>query len=275
MVKILLVADANVLQLRMESSFRNNGLHIDEVKRVENIDHYKANEGISLYIVDLDSHDSSVNVIRKLKQIDNKPIITMSEKSGIHLLKQLVVAGSDDFIIMPYADVTLIYKVQKLLGLAKNDDHSPNKYVPVNEKPAVVTDMMLHWSEKIEINVPEIDAEHKSIIENYEKLYKLMRNGEGHEYYEELINVLDGYVHTHFSHEEILHEEKNYPLAKEHKEIHDEFKESVHTIVEERKNKEVNNLDLIKISLFIKNWWVHHILIEDMKFAKFLESKEA
>lgn len=274
MLKIVLVADANILKLRMESSFRNHGLNVDEVKRVEKISSYSNTDDASLYIVDLDSHSSSVSMIEKIKAKDGKPVIALSRNARVSLLKKAVVAGSDDFIIMPYADVTLVYKVQKLLGLASDNDHSPNNYLPVDVDSEDVTEVILRWSKKIEINIPDIDNEHKSIIENYEKLYHLMHEGKGHKYYSELIEGLNDYVHTHFDHEEVLHEETKYPLADEHRDIHEAFKASVRKIAEEGNIEDVSNMDLIKISLFIKNWWVHHILIEDMKFAKFLNKNE-
>ncbi len=47
------------------------------------------------------------------------------------------------------------------------------------------------WQSDFEIGIEEIDREHKTIIDSYEKLYLFMKSGRGHEYYNEMIEFLE------------------------------------------------------------------------------------
>ena len=96
-----------------------------------------------------------------------------------------------------------------------------------------------------------------------------MKEGKGHEYYNELLIFLDSYVNTHFSHEEVLHDELNYVDMEEHKRIHDGFRDKVKLLIKQHENSEITNLDLIEMNLFVKNWLFNHIMVEDKKFGEF------
>jgi hemerythrin len=127
------------------------------------------------------------------------------------------------------------------------------------------------WNKDYLIDVDEIDQEHAQIVDKYNELYILMREGKGHEYYAELLAFLKSYVHEHFAHEEQLHKKHNYPLIHEHKKIHEGFKATL-TKIYENSSEKASNRELIRISLFIKQWLIHHILIEDKKFGDHIKN---
>lgn len=133
---------------------------------------------------------------------------------------------------------------------------------------------MLKWSEDYKIGVLEIDNEHKEIITRFEKLYSLMREGSGHEYYSEILIFLDDYINTHFSHEESLQLKINYPDYEHHRSIHKAFSDAVVKMTKTKSNVPVTNDDLIKLNLFVKNWLLNHILIEDKKIGEFLKNTD-
>ena len=95
----------------------------------------------------------------------------------------------------------------------------------------------------------------------------------------EILNYLGNYVNTHFAHEEAFHQKVKYPYSKEHKAMHEGFKRKVLNAInqnETRDNREigVSNTDLIRLNLFIKEWLMHHILIEDRKLGEFIGTKQ-
>lgn len=166
----------------------------------------------------------------------------------------------------------MIYKVKKLLGETNIVEQSPNHISAVDVD--FEGDTSLRWDDDFKIDVNEIDEEHKKIIDKYERLYELMKEGKGHKYYLELLLFLNDYVNTHFAHEQLLHKKENYPLKEAHIEIHEEFKASILKLQKLGLEKDITDMDLIKINIFIKNWLVHHILIEDRKFGDYLLSIE-
>ena len=132
---------------------------------------------------------------------------------------------------------------------------------------------MLKWCVDFEIGIEEIDNEHRKIIEQFEKLYSLMREGQGHEYYGELLVFLNAYIDEHFAHEEALQEKVDYPNFQMHKRIHDDFKIKINQLMDAHDPNDVKNKDLIELNLFIKDWLTNHILIEDKKLGNFVTSK--
>ncbi len=133
-------------------------------------------------------------------------------------------------------------------------------------------DVKFTWRKDYTIGIEQIDKEHKLIIDHFDKLYELMKDGKGHEYYDELLTFLVSYIDTHLSNEEKYHEEINYPEKKEHLALHRVFTDKIRSIIEAKDEGNVTDGDLININLFIKKWWIHHILVEDMKVANYIHT---
>ena len=191
------------------------------------------------------------------------PAIFMSGSADLKKLKKVIAAGGTDFLLKPFETETLINKVYKVYGKTKSTPTPVKGYetCEIFDENA----MLVLWTEDFEIGVEQIDVEHKSIIEKYNKLCKLILEEKGITYYQEMLDFLNDYVNSHFSHEEQLQIDLKFSKYEEHKKIHDEFREKVIEMIGTYKEKEVAKCDVISISLFIKDWLLHHILIEDQK----------
>jgi|LGOV01.1.fsa_nt_gb hemerythrin-like metal-binding protein len=279
MKKIILVEDTNYLQLKLEQALlRSNIMDIESINSRMMTQAYinYLHDDIRLFIIDLDNYNRNgiqlIKLVRDNYSKENVPIIAISRNADVTILKKAVLTGCNDFILKPFEDQSLVFKVRQFFGEKQNTNDSPNQYNPSNIDDTSET--TFEWNQDYIINIEEIDNDHRSIIEKYEVLYNLMKDGKGHEYYEELLNYLDEYVNTHFVLEQKLHKEVSYDLSEEHHIIHDEFKNSLSRIVEASKINQPSDVDLININLFIKNWLIHHILIEDKKFGDFMQSKK-
>lgn len=280
MKKIILVEDLGVLKFRLENILtKHNFVEVEALDSKSMTFSYITYllKDAELIIIDLDDHEINaiklISIIRKIETEPRIPIIALSMTSKISVLKEAVSAGCTDFILKPFEDESLIFKVNKLLGLESDDKSSPYKIVHT-KKPTEISEIMLVWSSDFEIGIKEIDDDHRRIIEKYEILYELAKEDNVHLYFKELTSFINDYVNDHFEFEEILYENALYDLKKENVDMHEMFRSSVINIIEERRSKEFKNADLIRISLFIKNWLIHHILIEDRKFWNFISSKD-
>lgn len=277
MKKIIIVEDSSYLTIRLEKLLsKNNIIGIETIKSNILTTSYlnKIYDEAGLFIIDLDNYNKTgLEYIKRIHDIDAihpAPIVALSKNANIGMLKRAVASGCTDFILKPFEDISLVYRVKKILDIAQSNENSPNQYIPSS---ASDMEIKLHWSDEFKINIEAVDSEHKGLFDQFEQLYVLMKEGKGHEYYKTLLSFLDNYVHTHFINEQGIHLREDYPLRSEHIDIHEEFKASVQKIVDEGKDKQPSDMDLIKISLFIKNWLIHHILIEDKKFGDFISSK--
>lgn len=132
--------------------------------------------------------------------------------------------------------------------------------------------MFIEWKKDLEIGIGEIDAEHRSIIEIFQKLYEKMRIREGHELYSEIIEFLDEYVENHLTHEEKYQNEIGYDEIESHKAKHDEFRRILKELKEDKLDT-VTNQELIQINQIMKDWLLHHILETDMKIGEFVRRR--
>lgn len=128
---------------------------------------------------------------------------------------------------------------------------------------------MIVWNQSLAVGVENIDTEHKAIFDMFSKLYDQMRTGGGHDYYEEMVDFLNDYVHSHLDHEEVFQREINYPDHENHKKLHDELRADVDKMLQTHKESGVSNQELIKLNLFVKDWLINHIHEVDIKLAEY------
>lgn len=129
--------------------------------------------------------------------------------------------------------------------------------------------MFIKWDEKYENGVEKIDEEHKSVFDEFEKLYALMRAGGGHDFYPLVMEFLIEYIQSHLNHEEAFQEEIQYDKIEEHKELHNYFKIKVKELERTHKGKNISDKGLLELNMLIQEWFVDHIIKEDVKIAIF------
>lgn len=275
MGKIVIFENTVILGNKMKKLLADYGM--EDVHILRNFNTYKnkadaALAGASCFIVDLDNRNQdTMQLIGFLKTgnvTEKVPIITLSTNVSIAMLKNTIKAGCTDFILKPFETETLVNKIYKV---CYQEDMNQ-----AEEKEYQLGDLFhesgitLKWTKDFEIGVEQIDTEHRDIIEYYDKLYSMMRVGQGHEYYHELLDFLKTYVNTHFEHEEQLLININFDQYESHKELHDRFRARVDDILANHKGEAITSNELISISLFIKDWLLHHILLEDKKIKDFI-----
>ena len=100
-----------------------------------------------------------------------------------------------------------------------------------------------------------------------------MKSGKGHEYYDELLQFLKKYVTTHFAHEEKIQLELNYPGYEKHKMLHQEFYNKVLEMEQSHQGGFTTDRELIYISLYVRDWLYHHILLEDVQIGAYVNTR--
>lgn len=225
-----------------------------------------------ILFIDMDIRENDpYEIIKYIKTRSSKintPIISMSRKFDFSALGKAYSFGCNDFLLKPFDKETLLKKFNFSLELLYKNDSSTTQ----GPCPTCEDGINLKWTSRFRMNIPEIDEEHKLIIEKFNSLYDLMRSGKGHEVYSEFVDFLNGYVNSHFAHEEALQQKIGYDKYQSHKILHENFKnEVIHTFSKYNKSQ-ISNEELIKLNLFVKNWLIYHILIEDQKISEFIKS---
>lgn len=131
----------------------------------------------------------------------------------------------------------------------------------------------VNWSDDYLLGIPEIDLQHKKLIEIANELYDI--SIESPEKYKtqmmELIKKLVDYTVYHFSNEENMLVKYNYAGADIHKTAHDGFIKEVKYNLD--KLDESDYEAGVRFYSYIANWVLMHIAKADKIWARFVLPK--
>lgn len=136
--------------------------------------------------------------------------------------------------------------------------------------------MLIKWRESLTLGIDKVDQQHKEIFKKTNELIELRKQkADRNEQYQQVGNVLDfliDYVRSHFTSEERIQKEYNYPEYERHKEIHENFITKIESLKEEYEADNQSMSTLMDLSKTLLNWLVQHIGQEDKKVAKYIKN---
>ncbi len=133
---------------------------------------------------------------------------------------------------------------------------------------------LIDWSDDLSLEIDEIDAQHKELLAMINRLHSATVSGDWSRQIVTLTDILMGlidYLQYHFATEEkymILHE---YPGYEEHHKEHSQFVAEVTSFSEAFKNGTKGLSE--EILSFLKEWYIRHITLSDVRFGVYLNSK--
>ena len=125
------------------------------------------------------------------------------------------------------------------------------------------------WDAQYDTGFEEIDADHRLLVATINTLFEAMEAGEPLAVFTQL-GVVHRYIAQHFEREEAIMEQYAYPDRLRHKTLHTAFTHR-YTSFMDRDPKVL----IVKVSVFLHDWLIHHILVEDEKFFAFVKSQQA
>ncbi len=126
----------------------------------------------------------------------------------------------------------------------------------------------IDWNPSFSVGVKSLDQQHKQIVD----MINLMSSDPGatvrSETISELLSRLTKYAKDHFRAEERLLEEHGYPGLAGQKEEHKAYRATVVALCQDTMDhKDSVPQELLR---YIRDWWLRHILVTDMKYRSFL-----
>jgi len=130
----------------------------------------------------------------------------------------------------------------------------------------------IEWSAQFSVGNETIDNQHKDIIDLINILIENSELSPHSKIVSETLSLLVNYSREHFKYEEQFLSTLKYPGVEEQIKDHKEFKLEVAGFYDAA----ILNISGIPQALlmFLKEWWVTHILVEDMKYSDFLKENE-
>ncbi len=127
------------------------------------------------------------------------------------------------------------------------------------------------WDESFSVGVEVLDQQHKQVVEIINRLIDEPAEGFGPDEVARVLDDLTKFVHYHFQTEERLLAERGYEDLQTQQAEHREFRNELaglcmgsmkdHTVIP------------INALLYLKEWWVDHILVKDMKYRPFFGNR--
>jgi hemerythrin len=128
---------------------------------------------------------------------------------------------------------------------------------------------LFNWSTQYETGIFIVDTQHKKLVDAINNLHDAMKDGKGKEKAEATLDFLVDYTIQHFTAEEGLMKQKNYPDFVSHKAIHDRL---VSEVKEMRTKYLEGKILTMQLSSFLSDWLKNHILGTDKKYVPFLKN---
>ena len=126
---------------------------------------------------------------------------------------------------------------------------------------------LVHWSEKLDIGIKEVDEQHKKLVEIVNRLYDAMRQGKGKEVLGGIFVELIDYTQYHFQTEERMFSQHNYPGAAAHIKEHEDLTEKA---LELKEKFEAGKITIsLEVMKFLSTWLAEHIQGSDMEFGRY------
>ena len=126
----------------------------------------------------------------------------------------------------------------------------------------------LVWDKTLSVEVPEIDEDHRKLVDLFNILNHSVEKGDATDYVEAVLEELISCTVCHFRHEERLMLKHNYEGFLEHKTEHQELIETAEALRRKllQPGKPVSNEDI----QFLEHWLTGHILCTDMDLGSYL-----
>ncbi len=126
------------------------------------------------------------------------------------------------------------------------------------------------WLRHYEVNVSEIDYQHRELFRMFNELLDATWDGEGKDSIKESIIFLADYVANHFATEEKYMKQHDFPDYPVHKKLHDDFTADVTAFIKEYGIKEISSDLLVSVVLKLGDWTRDHIRGMDQDLGAFL-----
>jgi hemerythrin-like metal-binding protein len=126
----------------------------------------------------------------------------------------------------------------------------------------------MEWQPALEIGHPQIDAEHRSLVETLNRLHRAVDQGRDHEEIEQVLVFLRDYTVTHFAAEEALMIRHQYPGASAHFTAHVNLVMQVSDLLAAFRAGQAVLTESVLV--FLEGWLLDHIQGLDKEFAGFL-----
>ncbi|HEY3440379.1 MAG TPA: bacteriohemerythrin [Paludibaculum sp.] len=131
----------------------------------------------------------------------------------------------------------------------------------------------VNWKEEFSVRVPEIDTQHRRLLDIINKLHEAMRMGGKPDALKAVIDELVSYTRYHFGYEEQMLARAGYRGLEEHQRKHRAMVAQVEGFASEITSGKASVS--LKLMSFLKDWLSRHIMETDQQYSGYLAGRAA
>ena len=138
--------------------------------------------------------------------------------------------------------------------------------------------MAFKWKEEFNLNIEEIDKQHKKLMEIGRRAYDIAIIDDGYDRYDEIMEIIDElleYTKYHFEYEEKMLKEYNYVHIHDQEEEHSFYIYKIKDIASRDDIDDNQRKVVLEVIDFLSEWISKHIAIADREYAVFLKRVSA
>lgn len=127
--------------------------------------------------------------------------------------------------------------------------------------------MRLEWTDELNTGVPEMDKQHRKLVDILNRFYDVIEKGEREEAISELLKGAEEYTIFHFESEERFMEEIGFPELEAHRRAHQNLVNEVRSAKE--KYAQGDKKAVRDLVAFLISWLYTHIAKTDRKYGDY------
>ncbi len=133
------------------------------------------------------------------------------------------------------------------------------------------SNQFLEWKDDYSVGIDSIDQQHKKLISLINQLQTAIDYSTGKEFEQEALDELVDYTKTHFSYEEGLLRDNDYPDYENHKAQHEKMFKKVEEVLSDYEHDQDSAMsDAVE---YLKDWLIKHINGTDKEYSSYLIGK--
>lgn len=141
------------------------------------------------------------------------------------------------------------------------------------QKGLAMSDIPFQWLSEYSIGYEKIDLQHQRLFKLANDVYQCVCDQGNAELVEFALTTLIDYTVEHFKDEEQLMKENQYPDIASHRAAHKHLIEQVRELQQAMQAGELILME--EFLVFLQDWLVEHILIEDRAVGKFITDQSS
>jgi hemerythrin len=131
---------------------------------------------------------------------------------------------------------------------------------------------LFEWSSDYELDIPQIDNQHKELVKMINTLYESIKEEHSSEIVNQTMGNLLDYVEIHFETEEAAMLQRHYPGYEDHLLLHENLRSKVLDLKKDQlQGREIATFELLN---FLVDWLKNHITNADGDFGDFIRNRD-